>query len=80
VSLSSHPGRLCVRRGLGPPSQGAAGVQTTPIAIPIWVTSGEPDISLRMLSAAWVIHSGPPKWRIVQQNPPAAVERQQPAR
>jgi hypothetical protein len=21
-----------------------------------------------MLSAAWVIHSGPPKWRIVQEN------------
>jgi len=38
-------------------------VHTTPIAVPISVTMGEPDISLRMLSAAWVIHSGPPKWR-----------------
>ena len=53
---------------MGPPSQGAAAVQTTPIAVPISVTIGEPDISLRMLSAAWVIHSGPPKWRIVQEN------------
>src|SRR6516165_2657836 len=67
-SHSSHPGRLWVRRGLGPPSQGAAAVHTTPIAVPIPVTIGEPDISLRMLLAAWVIHSGPPKWRIVQEN------------
>ena len=57
-----------MRRGLGPPSQGAAAVHTTPIAVPISVRIGEPDISLRMLSAAWVIHSGPPKWRIVKEN------------
>src|SRR6516165_2041347 len=67
-SRSSHPGRLWVRRGLGPPSQGAAAVHTTPIAVPISVTIGEPDISLRMLSAAWVTHSGPPKRRFVQEN------------
>ena len=36
-------------------------VHTTPIAVPISVTIGEPDISLRMPTAAWVIHSGPPK-------------------
>src|SRR5215469_8590088 len=65
---SSHPGRFWVRRGLGPPAQGAVAVHTTPIAVPISVTIGEPDISLRMPSAAWVIHSGPPKWRTVQQN------------
>ena len=53
---------------MGPPSQGAAAVHTTPIAVPISVTIGEPDISLRMPSAAWVIHSGPPKWRTVQEN------------
>ena len=53
---------------MGPPSQGAAAVHTTPIAVPISVTIGEPDTSLRMLSAGWVIHSGPPKWRIVQEN------------
>jgi len=57
-----------VRRGLGPPAQGAAAVHTTPIAVPISVMIGEPDISLRMPSAAWVIQSGPPKWRTVQQN------------
>ena len=68
ASRSSQPGRLWVRRGLGPPSQGAAAVHTTPIAVPISVRIGEPDISLRMLSAAWVIHSGPPKWRIVKEN------------
>ena len=67
-SRSSQPGRLWVRRGLGPPSQGAAAVHTTPIAVPISVRIGEPDISLRMLSAACVIHSGPPKWRIVEEN------------
>src|SRR5215469_6152375 len=65
---SSHPGRLWVRRGLELPAQGAAAVHTTPIAVPISVTIGEPDISLRMPSAAWVIHSGPPKWRTVKQN------------
>ena len=67
-SRSSQPGRLWVRRGLGPPSQGAAAVHTTPIAVPISVRIGEPDISLRMRSAAWVIHSGPPKWRILEEN------------
>src|SRR5215472_16120333 len=65
---SSHPGRFWVRRGLGPPAQGAVAVHTTPIAVPISVTIGQPDISLRMPSAAWVIHSGPPKWRTVQEN------------
>jgi hypothetical protein len=54
---SSHPGRLWVRRALGPPAQGAAAVHTTPISAMI----GEPDISVRMPSASWVIHSGPPK-------------------
>src|SRR5215472_14455829 len=68
VSCSSHPGRLWVRRGLGPPSQGAAAVHTTPIAVPISVTIGEPDIPLWTPSAAWVIHNGPPKWRTVQEN------------
>ena len=43
-------------------------MHTTPIAVPISVTMGEPDISLRMLSAAWVIHNRPSKWRIVQEN------------
>jgi len=57
-----------VRRGLGPPSQGAAAVHTTPISVPISVTIGEPDIPPRTRSAAWVIHSGPPKWRTVQEN------------
>src|SRR6516225_3752195 len=50
-SRSSHPGRLWVRRGLGPPAQGAAAVHTTPIAVPISVTIGEPDISL------WITHA-----------------------
>src|SRR4029077_3491496 len=68
VSPSSHPGRLWLRRGFGPPSQGAAAVHTTPIAVPISVTIGEPDIPSRMTSAAWVIHSGPPKGRTVQEN------------
>src|ERR1700757_4009634 len=43
-------------------------MHTTPIAVPISLTIGEPEISLRMTSAAWVIHSGPPKWRTVQEN------------
>ena len=56
---------------MGPPSQGAAAVHTTPIAVPISVRIGEPDISLRMLSATWADCTGEPS---------AAVERQQPGR
>ena len=69
-----------MRRGLGPPSQGAAAVHTTPIAVPISVRIGEPDISLRMLSAA----RGDPQWPAEVADctgePSAAVERQQPGR
>jgi hypothetical protein len=43
-------------------------VHTTPIAIPEAETIGEPDIPPWTRSAEWVIHSGPPKWRMVQEN------------
>jgi hypothetical protein len=43
-------------------------VHTTPIAVPASATIGEPDIPPWTRSAAWVIHSGPPKWRMVQEN------------
>src|SRR5438128_11239688 len=68
VSRSSHPGRLSQRHALGPPSLGDVVVHTTPIAVPASATIGEPDIPPRTRSAAWVIHSGPPKWRMVQEN------------
>ena len=45
-------------------------VHTTPIAVPVSATIGEPDIPLRTRSAAWVVHGGPPKWRMVQENHP----------
>ena len=35
---------------------------------PVSATIGEPDIPPRTRSAAWVIHSGPLKWRMVQEN------------
>lgn len=60
LTWSSHPGRLSESLALGPPSLGAVTVHTTPIAVPDSETIGEPDISLRERSAAWVIHSGPP--------------------
>jgi hypothetical protein len=41
---------------------------TTPIAVPASATIGEPAIPPWTRSAAWVIHSGPPKWRMVQEN------------
>jgi hypothetical protein len=68
VSRTSHPGGMSERRALGPPSLGDVVVHTTPIAVPASPTIGEPDIPPRTRSAAWVIHSGPPKWRMVQEN------------
>src|ERR1700756_2125270 len=68
ASLNSHLGRLWERRALGPPSLGEVVVHTTPTAVPASPTIGEPDIPPRTRSAAWVIHSGPPKWRMVQEN------------
>jgi hypothetical protein len=43
-------------------------VHTTPIAVPVSATIDEPDIPPRTRSAARAIHSGPPKWRMVQEN------------
>ena len=60
TGLAEQPPREVVGEPLGPPSLGAVTVHTTPIAVPDSETIGEPDISLRERSAAWVIHSGPP--------------------
>jgi hypothetical protein len=68
--------RQIVRHEHDQPAPVDVDVPTTPIAVPISVTIGEPDISLRMPSAAWVIHSGPPKWRTVQENRRLRLHRQ----
>ena len=54
----NQPGRLPVRRGLGPPSVCLCNVvplprQTMPMAVPSPVMIAEPDIPPTMLSAAW---------------------------
>ena len=76
-SRSSQPGRLWVRRGLGPPSQGAAAVHTTPIAVPI---RGE-DRRARHLGADALSGVRDPQWPAevahCRGEPSAAVERQQ---
>ena len=64
----SSNGGLSERRALGPPSLGDVVAHTTPIAVPASATIGEPAIPPWTRSAAWVIHSGPPKWRMVQEN------------
>jgi hypothetical protein len=61
------PTQRVIATGEDRPLGGDVVVDTTPIAVPVSATIGEPDIP-RGRSAAWVIHSGPPKWRMVQEN------------